>query len=80
MVINLSSLYRWRQKLAWFMSTNAVQYTIIFLVVVDSLIVVFELLIDMDIITSKSSSSDLFNCFNYITTRVIVVVTQYFMI
>ncbi|XP_076465410.1 uncharacterized protein LOC143297122 [Babylonia areolata] len=40
----------WREKVAHFMSTNKVQYTIIVLVVLDSLIVVFELLIDMEII------------------------------
>ncbi|KAL8613406.1 hypothetical protein ACOMHN_057126 [Nucella lapillus] len=41
----------WREKLSKWMSTNKVQYTIIFLVVLDSIIVIFELLIDMDIIT-----------------------------
>ena len=45
--------FRWREKLARFMTTNKVQYTIIALVVLDSFIVIFELLIDMEIITSE---------------------------
>ncbi|XP_071093310.1 voltage-gated hydrogen channel 1-like [Haliotis cracherodii] len=40
----------WREKLAEFLKTNKVQYVIIALVVLDSLIVVFEMLIDLEII------------------------------
>ena len=45
--------FRWREKLARSMTTNKVQYTIIALVVLDSVIVIFELLIDMEIIKSE---------------------------
>ncbi|XP_067664632.1 voltage-gated hydrogen channel 1-like [Haliotis asinina] len=40
----------WRERLAEFLKTNKVQYAIIALVVLDSLIVVFEMLIDLEII------------------------------
>lgn len=45
----------WREKLAFQLSTNKVQYSIIGLVIFDSIIVIFELLVDMGMITIPES-------------------------